>query len=337
LTLSAARPIIPSFKGEAMTLGKLGRECLTYLVGARGYSVQTGRNYEYAFDQFRAYLRAAGRPDTLREFTPANLMGFVTDLAGRGVSPNSIVVKLSALSSLAQYAMKRTDEDGDPLLATNPTKAFDWPQTQATETAFLHPDELARFLAVALSLQEGAARDLLMDTGSRVSELCRANVGDLRQIAEAWTLSVIVKGRGTRRRPIDMPIRDATARLLIEAQMARGIPSSDPKRDAGQPLLVNRHGQRLTTGQMKYLMVKIARLAGIDRFRLSPHKIRHTVNVVRKVSGIDPYIRSRLLGQSSPRSQDRYEHVGPGELEDAKAKEAAGLDAYLAKQRRVKD
>lgn len=320
-----ARPIIPLFRDDTvMTLGALCAECGTYLLNVRGFSPTTVDGYRRTYDQFRAHLRAHGRPDAVKEFTGPMVFGFVNDVAQRGGKPNTILVKLGALSTLAQYAMKRPDErTGKPLLTDNPTKTFDWPQFQQPETYFLYPDELRAFLAVELPRNEAAARDLLVDTALRVSELCRANVGDLLETPDGWVLAVTVKGRGRRQRKLHAPVSLPVVDGLRDFLLARGHVRPD------DPLLVNQQGRRYTRNALQYVVVRTAKQAGIDRFRVSPHKVRHTTNVIRKVGGSDRFTRSRLLGQSDPRSQDRYDHLVPGDLQAAKAQQTAGLGAYL--------
>jgi integrase len=219
--------------------------------------------------------------------------------------------------------MQTEDERGKPLLDHNPTKAFRWPQMQETETAYLLPEEYRAFLAVELPPNETLARAVLVDTALRASELCRANVSDLIEIGGRWTLAVIVKGRGRRQRKFNAPLEVATAELIRSALLARNLPRAE------EPILVNQAGKRYTRTALQYLVVKTARRAGIDRVRISPHKIRHTVNVVRTVGGMTSRTRSKLLGQSSERSQERYDHVVQGELHAAKDLQAKGLAEYL--------
>ena len=305
-----------------MTLGDLARDCLGHLVRVRGYSSHTEDAYRRTYDQFRAYLREQGGADVPREFTTARVMGFAEDLAARGCTPNTIVGKLAALSTLASYAMKR-EERHVPVMKTNPTKGFDWPEMQSAETEFLFPEELTAFLAVPLPLNEVAARDLLVDTGLRASEACRADVGDLRELGDVWVVAVAVKGRGTRRRKIHAPLSQGTVDALRDTLTARKFPPPD------SPLLVTRTGVRYTRAALYGLVRRIGEAAGIVRFRVGPHTLRHTCNVIRRVGSIDAHTRSRLLGQSDPKSQSRYDHVVPGELRAAKAAQQEGLARYL--------
>lgn len=341
-----ARPIIPSLdRGDAMaspSLATLQKDFLNYLTGVRGYAETTRRNYEKSLDQFRAFLRAADLMDTVAEFTDDTVLGWMTDLAHRGVKASSIVVKLSGLSSFALYLMKRKGERGKFLLTANPTKQVDWPTVEQADTEFMRREELEAFLALPLPLNEQVARAVLFDTGIRREEACRANVGDLVELDGGWSLAVTVKGRGTRRRKVHMPLDPATVTLIRASLVDRGIPSGDKpedaRRDAEEPLLVNRRRTRYTGSTLQYLVTSIGKQAGFGttkvndgtgRFRLSPHKVRHTVNIVRELGGVDEFRRARMLGQSNSKSQERYRHIVQGGLREAKAQEKQGLARYL--------
>lgn len=340
LTPVTARPIIPSLdRGDLMaspSLAGLQTKFGNYLTGVRGYAETTRRNYDKSIDQFRAFLSGAGRMDTVAEFTDDAILGWITDLAARGVKASSIVVKLSALSSFAAYLMKCKTERGKVILAANPTKQIDWPTVEQADTEYMRREEVDAFLSLALPLNEQVVRAVLFDTGLRRAELCRANLGDLVE-TDGWCLAVTVKGRGTRRRKIHMPLDASTMALITDFLMARGYASV---RDAPpeQPLLLTRRGTRYTGSTLQYLITSIGEQAGFGRMklsdeegriRLSPHKVRHTVNVVRDLGGVDEFRRARLLGQSNARSQERYRHIVQGGLREAKTQQADGLARYL--------
>lgn len=342
-TLTAARanisrPIIPTWGRESMpqspSLQKLSDQFLQYITSVRGYSLHTAGGYRRAIDAFRAFLKGKGEPDLLSSFTEVNVQEFAVWVAEQGVQATTVVSKLTGLSSFAIHLMKRRDSANKPYLLTNPTKSFDWPTVETPETHFLHRDELRAFLEVSLPANEAVTREVLFDTGVRAEELCRANVGDLVEFGGAWALSVIVKGRGTRKRKVHMPLSPGTADMVRGFLLQRGFPTARPDRDAEQPLLVNSLGGRWSRSSLGRFMERIAKVAGIDRIHLSPHKIRHTINVVRDNAGIGDYVRSRMLGQSSVRSQDRYRHLVTDDLIRAKDQQAEGLAKYLGEQPR---
>lgn len=321
------------------SLGTLQKEFLNYLTGVRGFSEHTRRSYDKAIDQFRAHLRDLNEQDTAHAFTDSAVLTWMTDLAGRGVKPSTIVAKLSGLSSFATYLMKRKTSRDKPILAANPTKMIDWPTAEAPETEFMRSEEVAAFLAVDLPLNEEVVRAVLIDTGARREELCRANIGDLVEMDGGWSLAVIVKGRGTRRRKVHMPLDPETVTLIRGHLADRGL--LDPKAAADKPLLVNRQGRRYSGSTLQYLVTSIGTRAGFGtwnvgddggRFRLSPHKVRHTVNVIRDLGGVDEFRRARLLGQSSTRAQERYRHIVVGGLREAKDLQREGLAAYVSQK-----
>jgi integrase len=189
------------------------------------------------------------------------------------------------------------------------------------ETKYLHPSELAAFLDVPLPPEQALARDLLVETGVRVSEACGASVGDLHDVGGAYVLRLPVKGRG--RRVVDFPISAVLAQAINERLTDAG------RMEPGDPILVNRSGERWNRSALSELMMRIGKAAGIDRLRVSAHKLRHTANVVARVSGIDAYTRSRLLGHSNPASLARYDHLVPGELHQARDQQLAALTRYV--------
>ncbi len=75
--------------------------------------------------------------------------------------------------------------------------------------------------------------------------------------------------------------------------------------------------------------VLYAKQAGIKRWNVRPHTLRHTLNVIRRQAKLDPMVRSALLTHTSPQSIVSYEHLMPEELVDARAQQRRGLAAYL--------
>ena len=277
------RPVIPTLRDDAdtVTLAQLAADCLTHLASIEGYSPGTLAGYSLTYDQFRAFLGANGKPDVPASFTSDAVMGFVRDLGSRGIKPNTIIGKLSALSTLAQYAMRRKGPYGRPYLKSNPTKTFEWPKHQEPDTRFLRHDELQAFLDVSVTPRSALIRAVLVDTALRASELCRLNVEDVVEINGKWYVATIVKGIGTRRRTLHVPLSPPVVESIRGALLARGLPPGDA------PLLVGRTGDRLTRSALGHLVARIAVDAGITRHAsVGPHTIRHTVLAGRRFSGV---------------------------------------------------
>lgn len=314
-----ARQIIPVDREAAMTFSALTKDCARYLL-MRGYSPETVSTYETRWGQFRAFMKMRTLDDDVRSFTGPVAFGYCGYLGERHASPNTILGQLAALSTLARYAMKAPSTKGSPILGADPTKTFDWPVPTRPETKYLLPGELRAFLALEVAPYMALARDLALETGLRASELCRASVGDLRAVGGRYCLAVTVKGRGSRERTVEVPLSAAMAEVLSQRFIA-----SSPD----DPILTDHTGRRLKRTGLSSLLDRLGQRAGITRFRVSAHKLRHTANVLAKVAGIDPMVRSKLLNHTDPRSLERYEHLVPGELHDARERQQDALQSYI--------
>ena len=85
----------------------------------------------------------------------------------------------SQMSSLARFMSRLKEGRGRAVLIGDPTKEFEGPRYTRPPQQFLYPQELLRFLDIKCPVRESLARDLLLDTMLRVSELANASVGDL--------------------------------------------------------------------------------------------------------------------------------------------------------------
>jgi site-specific recombinase XerD len=311
-----------------LTLSQAIEQCLTWLGGPQHYSAGTVEQYGRTYRQYLHHLTTVGKRDEIRSFTGETVLSFTNDLSKRGVSSNTIISKLGALSTLAQFCMALKDDRSRPRLTENPARAFPWPEPVKTETKFMHPAELQRFQDVAIEPHVRLAADLLLGTGIRVSEACAANVGDMVEIDGRHFLLIRVKGRkrrGEERQSV--PLGPELARMVQDAVLTRG--AIDP----GAPLLVNRSGRRWSRTWLSDTIAAVGRLAEVKRLRVSAHKLRHTSNVISRVAGIDPLTRSKMLTHSDPRAQARYDHLLPGEVYEARLRQQAALQRYIGKRK----
>lgn len=321
--------------GPSGRLSKIVTEGIRYLGTVRNYAAATIDSYQVSFDQFHEFLTARGLPNELHQFTGDNVRRFAESLAAKGQKASTIVIRLSGLSTIATTLMTLQDGRGRPYLTQNPTRTFTWPTVDQPETKFLLPEELVAFLAVRRPLRESVARDILVDTGLRCSELCRATVGDVIRMEGRTALAVTVKGRGQRQRKRHVPVSTPVASALFDYLMERGIANPQDAAHRDEPLLLNHDKGRWRRTGLSSLMARIGDEAGITRLRVSAHKLRHTANVVarfaRRSDGapLDRWTRSQLLTHTNPVSLDRYEHLLPLELHEAREAQRLALTHYL--------
>jgi site-specific recombinase XerD len=325
---------LPRHEGE-LKLSEMGRKALDYLLYNANYAEKSVTKYQESFNQFLAYLRLSEFNDDVRSFTGDNVLTFAQYLQKHGAKASTVCIRLSGLSTIAKTLMMLKDTRGRPFMTTNPTKTFPWPTIDQAETFFLLPDQLEAFLAVKRTLRESLARDLFIDTGARVGELCRVDVAGVIVVAGETSLAVTVKGRGRKVRKHTFPVSKEAAPAIFEYLMSRKISNpQDPKQNtypSGEPvpLLLNSRGERWKESALSALMGRIGKDAGIANFRVSSHKLRHTWNVIREHEGMDPWVRSKLLGHSNPNSLNRYRHLLAKDFRKASEAGRSALGKYL--------
>lgn len=306
-----------------MTLSKGMSEFLRYHQLHKGGSAGTAVQYERTYRSFLAHLKGKGCNDEPKYFSAENVLGWALAEGERGVGPRTLAARLCALSSLARFLMRLKDGRNRPLLDVDPTKTFERPKYTVKPQDFLYPEELRAFLAVERPLRESIARDLFLDTMLRVGELVEADVSDFTESEGRFLLTVKVKGGRVRTVPVSPAVGERVKDYLLE----RGMPKAEA------PLLANSRGERWTRTGLTQLVTRIARQAGITRFRVSAHKLRHTANVVARRAGLDVLTRSALLNHSDTRTLSQYDHLLPDELVEARVRQAEGLAAYLGAAR----
>lgn len=325
-TARRSRALIPFDRGTDMRFTALAQDVLRYLTTVQDYSPNTIDGYGRVYAQFSSFLRdRAMVPDDVRHFDGDTVFAFVNYMGERGVKTNTIRVALGALSTLAKQAMYRRLPNGRPVLTADPTRTFPWPPPTQPATKYIHKDELRALLDEDAKPYMAMVRDFLLETGLRASEVARASVGDFRQVDGKYFVAVIVKGRGTRRRPIEVPLSKGMGDRVRDGILARGTIDQP---DA--PMLVGASGQRLTRSAVSQAMLRLGKSAGITRLTLTAHTFRHTTNVIRRLAKIDAHTRSQMLGHSSPRSLERYEHLVNGELHEATERQLDATQRYIA-------
>lgn len=305
-----------------MTLSRAMSEYLRHRSVYQRSSPGSIEQYERTYRMFLGFVQSRGLSDDARSFTADAVREWGLSESERGVGPRTLVSRFGALSALAEYMVRLKDGRGRPLLAANPMREVEWPRYQKPESKFLHPDELRAFLAVPVAPAEAIARDLFLDTMCRVSELANASVGDIEgpDRVGGYELRLRVKGGAEKRVPLSPAVADALqAHLLSRAAVQRTA-----------PLLVNSRGQRWTRTGLSQLMVRIGYKAGIKRLSTSAHKLRHTGATIALGAGADLKAVSALLNHSKIETTAQYLHLIPGSLQEARARQAAGLRAYVS-------
>ncbi len=170
-----------------------------------------------------------------------------------------------------------------------------------------------------LALRDRVVLELLYGCGLRSMELVALRLGDV----QAVQAQLIVHGKGGKMRIVPLGDEAAAAlRRYLERGRgrARARPGASPGRSrtgpqAGRreaPLLLSRSGRTLLTSDIRRLVVKYSRLAGIDP--ASPHMLRHAYATHMLERGADLRAIQELLGHASVSTTQVYTHVSGAHL-----------------------
>ena len=286
----------------------------------RGASVATRRSYSSDLLQLLEWL--AERDLTLGDLDRRQVRAFSADLGRRGYAPATLARKLSTLRGLARYLTERG------VLEADPTHTLPGPRRRRRLPRVLSVADVGTLLAATGGTDPFALRDrlvfeLLYGCGLRSMELVDLRLGDVKTAPA----QLVVRGKGGKTRVV--PVGDEAAAAL-RRYLARGrgelevrgrrpgaASGSAPVAQAGQArreaaLLLSRSGRKLLTSDIRRLVVKYSRLAGIDA--ASPHMLRHAYATHMLERGADLRAIQELLGHASVSTTQVYTHVSGAHL-----------------------
>jgi site-specific recombinase XerD len=204
-------------------------------------------------------------------------------------APSTVARKLTALSSFYGYL---GDEEGHP---SNPVARVKRPPVDSeSQTTGLSIDEVGRLLAVADETPRNSALvRLLLGTGLRVSEVVRADTGDLDR--DRGRPVIRVTRKGGKRETVPMP---DSADRAVRAYLG-------PRRG---PLFLDRHRKRATRNQVAYWLKTLTAAAGVPG-TLTPHGLRHTMATLALDAGATLRDVQQQLGHADPKTTIRYDRA----------------------------
>lgn len=276
------------------------------LTNERAASAQTITSYR---DAFALLLRFAehriGRTPsalTLADLDAPMILAFLDHLEeARGNSPRTRNLRLTAVRSFMRYVSIRDPVSlpiAQRVLAIS-TKRFDRPIL-----GFLSREEVEALLDAPDRATFSGQRDAVLfatlyNTGARVSEMTRLNVGDVlldRQRA------LRLHGKGRKERLV--PLWESTAARLREWL---------PRIHAGteSPVFPSHEGKRLSRSGVEHRLRVALRTAAkrcptLATRRISPHTLRHTTAMHLLQSGVDVTVIALWLGHEHIATTHHY-------------------------------
>ena len=279
---------------------------LEMLAAERGLARNSIDAYRRDLARFAAHL--APRRVGLEAAETTDLRGFMAAQHEAGVSARTAARRLSCLRQFYGFLLSEGRRDDDP------TSPVDTPALPRALPGVLTEDEVERLLAAAGNgPPAGASRrradalrlramvELLYGSGLRVSEL----VGLPFQAISAETNSLLVRGKGDKERLVPL---GAPARRALQAYIAV---REDHLADAPSRWLFPSRGAsgHITRHRLAQLLKGLARTAGIEPARVSPHAFRHAFASHLLAHGADLRAVQKMLGHADIATTEIYTHV----------------------------
>ncbi|MFC1894279.1 tyrosine-type recombinase/integrase [Chloroflexota bacterium] len=148
---------------------------------------------------------------------------------------------------------------------------------------------------------------LLIDTGVRISELVNIKLSDLNLIMGYAR----VTGKGGKERVV--PIYKTTRKelmLYINHMRSKLCPLESPY------LFPDPAGDHITVGSIQQYLKRLARKAGLNGIRCSPHVFRHTFATQSAAADANVFALKDIMGHSSLQTTLKYTHLTAGDLKN---------------------
>jgi len=277
----------------------------SFLAVERNLSPGTRRAYVYDVERFSEFLiQKSGRMPALSAITADDIRSYLEHLQEkRRLKSTTLSRTISSIRRFFDFCVDRG------YLATSPAAPIQNPKNPKKLPIFLIANEIKRLLSVPDRATQRGKRDYailvtLVFTGMRLKELVGLNLEDL----DLTTKQVRVLGKGSRERLI--PLNPIVVEALTDYLHERPA-TADPA------VFLGRKGRRIAPTTVEWIVGKYAKIAGIYRKGISPHKLRHTFATLLHMKDVDILEIQTLLGHSSVTSTQIYTHTHPGKLKAA--------------------
>ncbi|MGL4590606.1 MAG: site-specific tyrosine recombinase XerD [Aestuariivirga sp.] len=278
---------------------------LEMLAAERGAARNTISAYSRDLEAYGDYLEQHGR--RLKDAAPDDIRSYLAVLEAQGMARSTAARKLSCIRQFHRFL------HGDGLAVDNPATAIASPRSARSLPKMIDRKDVEQLIATArgrLARAEGKSvfkawrmlclMELLYATGLRVSEL----VGLTVRAARAERDFLTVKGKGGRERLVPVSV---SARDVLD-----GYLDVLGRQDGGEgKWLFPSSGQsgHLTRQHFALTLKDLAREAGIDAAKLSPHVLRHGFASHLLAGGADLRAVQQMLGHADISTTQIYTHV----------------------------
>ena len=308
------------------------RKYIDHVRNIRRYSERTVHLYEDVLNRYVRMTFPDGTPDEsgfMESFNRFEIRGFMVALMeDEGLSPKSVSLHMSALSSFCRYLVKEGKLKSNPVRTlTRPKVEKRLPECFREEAMQAYFDktreEASSKYLVAFKenldndngkklYQQRLARliiSILYDTGLRRSELIGLKIENVDFARQ--TLKVVGKGNKMR----EIPLLDSLCQeILLYLEAVEALVCG--KRSLKEPLLVTFRGSPLYPVYVdRTVKAELGDVKGITG-RKSPHVLRHSIATELMNNETNLNSIKEMLGHSSLATTQVYTHSSFARLKD---------------------
>lgn len=312
------------------SLPRILKDYLNYMSSVRGASSNTISAYAYDLSLFCKYLKIFHKEVSLSddlsfEDIPINdisnehfknlqlvdFYGYISFLENiRDNGTYAKARKVASLKSFFHYLCSKAK-----IITTDPTLDLESPKLGKRSPIYLTLDESKDLLNAANNRDKHSPRDLCIITlflncGMRLSELCSINIANIK----GDTLTVVGKGNKERTIYLNKASLKAINRyLVVRNEIADKVYPED--QDA---LFISGKYRRINKRTVERIVKKYVGIAGLDKDKYTPHKLRHTsATLLHKHGGVDVKTLQEILGHENVSTTQIYVHVDDETLRNA--------------------
>jgi integrase/recombinase XerD len=274
----------------------------------RGLSKNTRLNYIGDLKYFLNHCQAVNTPpeNADKSFIDSFLWKAKND---KNLSPASMFRKIESLKSFYRFLLIENK------IKDTPTSHLKSPTLIKKIPRYLTQSEIDKLLSYPAKdfpmIRTLTIIELFYASGIRISELLNLTLEQVN-LEQDW---VIVYGKGGKERivPINPVAHNSIEKYLQLRQLTFA------KKGADSEIFVNRSGKKISRVQVWKDIVKLGKLAGVDR-KLHPHLFRHTFASHLLIAGADLRSLQEMLGHASLSTTQRYTHLDKADIKNIHSK-----------------
>ena len=301
-------------------LPKIVKDFLVYLTTIKGKSLRTRKEYEYDITLFLRFLLAVEHGSDITKLDEISIKEITIDFI-KGISLEDMYLfleycEMERSNSAATRARKAATlksffkylKGKRRMLDENPADELETPKIGKKKPIYMDQKEAEIFIA-GINKSNHYYRNYCMimfflNLGLRVSELCNLNISSVQDSL------IHVIGKGDKERTVFLN-KACTVSLNTYMEKERAYIHGANTNEA---LFLSQKGTRLTRQTVAKIIKKINQSSGLNKEKLTPHKLRHTSATIMYKNGADIRSLQHILGHSSVSTTQIYTHVEDKEI-----------------------